>query len=463
MKRNLLSLAGIAMLLLSTVKSHSQVGIGTTTPDASSILEIKSTNSGLLIPRVSLLSTADASTIPFPATSLLVYNTSTNSDVTPGYYYWEGVWKRLATVGGAASIDDWKLVGNDLVTGNEYLGTNNYYPLVLKVNTEEIGNFHPNGGISLGIYSIANVNNSVAIGNFADASGQVRAFAIGVGSIASGTSSYAIGESSYSSNTNSIAFGNSATSSATSSTAIGYGSDATGTYSTAVGFDNTASASYSGAFGYRSVASGVGSTAIGYRATSSQTEAIVLGNSSSSSARVGIGTNTPDEKLHVVGSIKMVDGNQGNGKTMVSDANGKGRWVNMDSYKIYGEIYKYSSPYNLYSGILSFDILGASQNLNLSYTAIQNQTRVGVFKVTYSITLQKTTGPAITPYFYLGIWGTEINGTRSYVTIANGETKTITLTKYVNLLSYQGVTLSSSMADPDTQVISANMIVELVN
>jgi hypothetical protein len=41
---------------------------------------------------------------------------------------------------------------------------------------------------------------------------------------------------------------------------------------------------------------------------------------------VGIGTSVPDTNLHVVGAIKMVDGNQGSGKVMVSDANGVGSW-----------------------------------------------------------------------------------------------------------------------------------------
>ncbi|MCB0347697.1 MAG: hypothetical protein KDD37_02630 [Bdellovibrionales bacterium] len=44
------------------------------------------------------------------------------------------------------------------------------------------------------------------------------------------------------------------------------------------------------------------------------------------SGDVGIGTTTPDEKLHVVGSIKMVDGNQGVGKVLTSDANGVASW-----------------------------------------------------------------------------------------------------------------------------------------
>lgn len=46
------------------------------------------------------------------------------------------------------------------------------------------------------------------------------------------------------------------------------------------------------------------------------------------SGKVGIATNAPDEKLHVVGTIKIVDGNQGAGKVFTSDANGKGNWAN---------------------------------------------------------------------------------------------------------------------------------------
>ncbi len=43
---------------------------------------------------------------------------------------------------------------------------------------------------------------------------------------------------------------------------------------------------------------------------------------------VGIGTNTPNEKLEVNGSIRMTDGNEGVDKVMVSDANGTASWSN---------------------------------------------------------------------------------------------------------------------------------------
>jgi hypothetical protein len=41
---------------------------------------------------------------------------------------------------------------------------------------------------------------------------------------------------------------------------------------------------------------------------------------------VGIGTSDPDQSLHIVGSIKIVDGNQGEGYFLVSDSVGVGRW-----------------------------------------------------------------------------------------------------------------------------------------
>jgi len=44
--------------------------------DPSAMLDVSSTTKGLLIPRVSLISTTDVFTIQNPAISLLVYNTN---------------------------------------------------------------------------------------------------------------------------------------------------------------------------------------------------------------------------------------------------------------------------------------------------------------------------------------------------------------------------------------------------
>ena len=70
--------------------------------NASAMLDVSAANKGLLIPRVSLVSATDASTIASPATSLLVYNLATAGtapdNVVPGYYYWNG--SRWTSFGG---------------------------------------------------------------------------------------------------------------------------------------------------------------------------------------------------------------------------------------------------------------------------------------------------------------------------------------------------------------------------
>jgi hypothetical protein len=97
---------------------HAQVGIGTTTPATSSALDITSTNKGLLIPRVALISTSDVATIASPVTSLLVYN---SGFLPNGYYYWNGtLWVLLATGNNAG----WSLTGNSGTNpANNFIGT----------------------------------------------------------------------------------------------------------------------------------------------------------------------------------------------------------------------------------------------------------------------------------------------------------------------------------------------------
>lgn len=86
----------IAALLGTTYFSQAQVGIGTSEPSASSQLDVFATDKGILIPRVGLNSTTEATPIADPAESLLVYNTETRGDVTPGFYYWQTAqWERV--------------------------------------------------------------------------------------------------------------------------------------------------------------------------------------------------------------------------------------------------------------------------------------------------------------------------------------------------------------------------------
>jgi len=84
-----LSLAFFFLFFLATSASFAQVGIGTTTPDASAELEIKSTSKGLLIPRVS-----STGAVTSTSEGLLVYQTGAPA----GFYVFQsGTWVRLAT------------------------------------------------------------------------------------------------------------------------------------------------------------------------------------------------------------------------------------------------------------------------------------------------------------------------------------------------------------------------------
>ena len=68
--------AVINILMLLPLVAFSQVGINTTNPDPSSILDLNASDKGLLVPRIALSGTTDNSTIVNPVESLLVYNTA---------------------------------------------------------------------------------------------------------------------------------------------------------------------------------------------------------------------------------------------------------------------------------------------------------------------------------------------------------------------------------------------------
>lgn len=120
-------------ILLVSALAFSQVGINTSAPDSSSALDIKSTNKGLLIPRVALTGKTDLTTIPNPANALLVYNTS-NAGISPNnvtadniykFSTASGQWQKLLDentpipgVSTVANIIGFKSSGNDTT----YLG-----------------------------------------------------------------------------------------------------------------------------------------------------------------------------------------------------------------------------------------------------------------------------------------------------------------------------------------------------
>lgn len=78
-------LTALICIIGINVSAIGQVGIGTSSPDASAALDVTATDKGLLMPR---MTTAQRTAISSPANSLMVFDTDTNS-------YWsyvEGAW-----------------------------------------------------------------------------------------------------------------------------------------------------------------------------------------------------------------------------------------------------------------------------------------------------------------------------------------------------------------------------------
>ena len=121
MKKNYILLTFL-MLTFGIQTFAQNVGINSTgaAPNASAMLDIVSTNKGFLLPRVALTSTLDVATIAGAANWLIVFNTATAGDVTPGMYYWDGAkWVRML-----GNSDAWKTLGNvGTVAATNFLGT----------------------------------------------------------------------------------------------------------------------------------------------------------------------------------------------------------------------------------------------------------------------------------------------------------------------------------------------------
>ncbi|MCX2678358.1 hypothetical protein OOZ15_00240 [Galbibacter sp. EGI 63066] len=118
---------------------YSQVGIGTPMPDNSTQLDVVASDKGILIPRVALTSSADATTIVNEnINSLLVFNTATVADISPGYYYWyEDKWLRIINSedAGGGNLPDNVMVFNPITNEFTYIDENGNTQVV---TTEEI-------------------------------------------------------------------------------------------------------------------------------------------------------------------------------------------------------------------------------------------------------------------------------------------------------------------------------------
>ena len=391
---------------------------------------------------------------------------------------WAGV-----AIGNSASItaDEAVAIGKSAKSGSRSISLGNG---ALATNDEAIGlGFNANSSGSkataIGHSAKASANQSVAVGQLASASGsssfaigsnaqatQNVAFAIGDGARATSNEAFAIGTNASSSSDQGMAIGVGATTknqqnalaigvnseaSGNNSMAIGHSSNVSGQYAAAIGYNSEATQQNATALGSNAKANAQNATAIGYESTASTAYAIVLGNNTAASnwngSKIGIGTSNPTAKLHVNGSLRIVDGNQGANKVLTSDANGNASWKDLNggsgnSGNVYADLYNGESQKISRDGksyAIIFDKSTLSKNIAQKDNGIQVN-KGGIFKVsaTISIRIDNTRAEDDLYEFYFAKDREKLVGSSAFVTmdpefVKIGKKHTITLNKLIKL------------------------------
>jgi Chaperone of endosialidase/Head domain of trimeric autotransporter adhesin len=172
----------VAVMGLGIAASHAQTGIGTNNADNSAQLDVASDKRGFLMPRLALVKTTEKTPIVGTvAKSLMVYNTATANDVTPGYYFWDGAkWIRITDETTIPKEPWFDVATNTGATAN----TQNIY----QTGNVAIGKSTVQKGVALdvkGAIRVGETSGEPAIG--------VNSIAIGTENIVSGTGSIAVG------------------------------------------------------------------------------------------------------------------------------------------------------------------------------------------------------------------------------------------------------------------------------
>lgn len=172
----------ISLLVLSHV-ACGQVGVDNTSPDASSVIDLTSTDKGILIPR---MTSTQRLAIATPATSLLVFDTTEGK-----FYFYNGTqWSALNAFdqnsGSTTATHNGNVVINGTLTATSYGGIN-------------VSGTVPAGGIIMWSGSTANIPTGWALCDGSNGTPNLRdRFIVGAGS------SYATGTTG---GTNSVTLG----------------------------------------------------------------------------------------------------------------------------------------------------------------------------------------------------------------------------------------------------------------
>ena len=295
-------------------------------PNAGAILDIKSTNKGLLIPRVNLTSETDVSTIPSPVNSLLVFNTNAALPDGVGFYFWNGnnKWSKLATVNAANNIS-WGLGGNNNTSpATDFIGTTDNQPLIFKTNNVLSGKIAQ--GITSVFFGQHAGENTTGTDNsfFGDHAGSANTtgfsnIAIGSGSLNSNTSGFRnIGLGYH------VLYSNTTGSDNIANGYVALFSNTSGTKNTAIGYE----AMYSNTTGDRNLGlgyqalyantTGFHNTGIGHNALDANTD----GDYNTAIGSFAMKDNTTGDFNVAIGNNALDDNLTGNNNTSIGSSSG---------------------------------------------------------------------------------------------------------------------------------------------
>lgn len=134
------------LIAFSTNLVSQNVGINSTgaAPNSSAMLDIASTSSGLLVPR---MTAAQKTAIATPATGLLIYQTDAGTQGIGFYFYNGAAWVPFSTNNGG-----WGLLGNaGTASATNFIGTTDAVDFITKTNGTERMRILSTGEIGIGI------------------------------------------------------------------------------------------------------------------------------------------------------------------------------------------------------------------------------------------------------------------------------------------------------------------------
>jgi hypothetical protein len=337
-------------MLFATVSAFAQVGIGTTSPNAASILDITSTTAGVLVPR---MTEAQKILIALPVASLLIYQT----DGASGFWYFDGsVWQPLAaaltfqTTANVTSNYFGFYGGDDFVFGSWQLADVGIQDLDARMFFDK-----SKGAFRAGT-STTTFWDDVNVGFYSTA--------MGFDTTASGTGSTAMGFF---------------TQAGLYSTAMGGYTTASGEYSTVMGGYTTASGDQSTAMGFHTTAPSHGETSIGTYNTvytpnnplnfNAADRLFTIGNGTGAGSESNALTILKNGTMNINDAYNMPSADGTNGQVLITDGAGNATWSSIGAaFTIFKSIANVTS--NAFESYGADDfVVGSSQLADTGNTA----------------------------------------------------------------------------------------------